>query len=699
MDVLAATGLVNHFGRVQENDNITVTPILLRKGTTKLALYGLANVRDERLFRTFREGFVKFLRPSQGSDEWFNLMTVHQNHTAHTSTGYLPETFLPDFMNLVIWGHEHDCIPEPVKNPNTGFSVLQPGSSVATSLIEGESLPKYSFILKIKGKEFSVEKIRLMTVRPFAIDSVSLANDSGITPAASRRPEITQWLNTKVEELIKKALEDWKQIQSNINTTQDPPLPLIRLKVDYSGGYEVENPRRFSNKFVQRVANVNDVVSFHRKRATTTNSHNNGVSSNHKIPTTSENGLEKVKVQSLVKEFLKDNDLQLLPENGLGDAVKDFVEKDDKEALKAFVNNSLDIQLNTLLKIDDLDEKTLPTEMNKAKRLLVLEAQKRSIPQHHEISNAKGTIETTSSNESGKPEEENSEEDEDILDNIVSQERPVTTSTQRTRQGIKPRVRNTTTKKIAARKETAGSTPETRSTSQTLKRGRKNAKTPDYFGESDENIISETEKDTTKEKNDEIIISSDEEIHSTLPMKQKSSTKNATISAALRQRNKPIETSKRGSKTTSKNRYLDDLTKNYTVDDSSTTHVSRDGLRSNTAGKNTTNTDTIVMSTRTTKNTEGINQRLSKSDASTYLRARAINNSNNGKSARSISAKRKRGPAEPQKTVSKNSQTIELVSFHRKKPNRIIIEFKTNTFFFINKTKQDLDEDEDDGFS
>lgn len=79
MDVLAATGLINHFGRVTENDNITLTPILLRKGSTNLALYGMANVRDERLFRAFREGQVKFLKPSTKEGEWFSLMAVHQN--------------------------------------------------------------------------------------------------------------------------------------------------------------------------------------------------------------------------------------------------------------------------------------------------------------------------------------------------------------------------------------------------------------------------------------------------------------------------------------------------------------------------------------------------------------------------------------------------------------------------------------------
>lgn len=89
MDVLAATGLINHFGQVAESDNITVSPILLRKGSTKLALYGLANVRDERLFRTFREGQVKFLRPEGAQEEWFNLMAVHQNQYVNLPLSYM----------------------------------------------------------------------------------------------------------------------------------------------------------------------------------------------------------------------------------------------------------------------------------------------------------------------------------------------------------------------------------------------------------------------------------------------------------------------------------------------------------------------------------------------------------------------------------------------------------------------------------
>ncbi len=50
----------------------------------------------------------------------------------------------------------------------------------------------------------------------------------------------------------------------------EPPLPLIRLKVEYTapegGKFDCENPQRFSNRFIGRVANTNDVVYFWRKK-------------------------------------------------------------------------------------------------------------------------------------------------------------------------------------------------------------------------------------------------------------------------------------------------------------------------------------------------------------------------------------------------------------------------------------------------
>jgi hypothetical protein len=41
---------------------------------------GLGNIRDERLFQTWKkEKKVKWLRPEQSADEWFNMFVLHQN--------------------------------------------------------------------------------------------------------------------------------------------------------------------------------------------------------------------------------------------------------------------------------------------------------------------------------------------------------------------------------------------------------------------------------------------------------------------------------------------------------------------------------------------------------------------------------------------------------------------------------------------
>ncbi len=53
--VFKVANLANYFGKAENVDDITVSPILIQKGLTKLALFGLGSVRDERLHRTFAQ--------------------------------------------------------------------------------------------------------------------------------------------------------------------------------------------------------------------------------------------------------------------------------------------------------------------------------------------------------------------------------------------------------------------------------------------------------------------------------------------------------------------------------------------------------------------------------------------------------------------------------------------------------------------
>lgn len=51
---------------------------------------------------------------------------------------------------LLLQGHEHDCHTELRQSVEGRCQVLQPGSSIATSLTAGEALQKHVFILEVK---------------------------------------------------------------------------------------------------------------------------------------------------------------------------------------------------------------------------------------------------------------------------------------------------------------------------------------------------------------------------------------------------------------------------------------------------------------------------------------------------------------------------------------------------------------------
>lgn len=57
---------------------IAVRPVLLRKGDTYLGLYGIGNVKDQRMHFELRSNRVRMYMPREKED-WFNVLLVHQN--------------------------------------------------------------------------------------------------------------------------------------------------------------------------------------------------------------------------------------------------------------------------------------------------------------------------------------------------------------------------------------------------------------------------------------------------------------------------------------------------------------------------------------------------------------------------------------------------------------------------------------------
>lgn len=257
------------------------------------------------------------------------------------------------------------------------FHIMQPGSSVATSLMPGEAVPKHVAILSLTGRDFKVETIRLKSVRPFVMKEIVLSEDKEAKGFAKKdnRTILTTYLIGVVERLIEQAKEEWLERQEDDDHDDEieAPLPLVRLRVEYSapdgGNFDCENPQRFSNRFVGKVANVNDVIQFYRKKAGAARKARDGA----ELPEESilaQMSFDSVKVEKLVREFLTAQSLTILPQNSFGDAVSQFVEKDDKHAMEMFVNESLLDQIKHLMEIDHADEDDIQNAMDQHKSKL-----------------------------------------------------------------------------------------------------------------------------------------------------------------------------------------------------------------------------------------------------------------------------------------------------------------------------------------
>jgi double-strand break repair protein MRE11 len=360
IDVLSAANLINHFGKSSTVDDITVYPVLLRKGRTRLAIYGMGHIRDERLHRVFVAKKVRYERPV-GDDDWFNMFVLHQNRVGHQAKNSIHECFLERWMDLILWGHEHECLIQPVKSAVADFFIVQPGSSVATSLIEGEAKPKHVGMLEVCGQQFRVRPIPLKTVRPFIIDDIALSAHDELDP--NDADAIEEFLAKRIDELVERAAHEHPS-QRPVR----PDLPLIRLRVDYTGGYQTPHPPRFGQRFVEKVANPESILLFQRVKVQPKRANGKGqadAKSSSSSPssasvgaTTSAAGQDPAAVAELIKDFL-DSAMGAKPELLLADdfntALAAFVDKEDPAAFRTALAASLARTREFILSADDKD--------------------------------------------------------------------------------------------------------------------------------------------------------------------------------------------------------------------------------------------------------------------------------------------------------------------------------------------------------
>ncbi|XP_011187962.1 double-strand break repair protein MRE11 [Zeugodacus cucurbitae] len=358
LDLLSVNGLINYFGRWTDLTKVTINPILLRKGETQLALYGLSHIHDARLVRLFEDFKVNFVCPASEEGEWFHLMVLHQNHADRGPKTNIPEHALPEFLNLVIWGHEHDCHIIPNLNGIRDFYVSQPGSSVATSLAEGEALKKYVGLLEIYKTRFQMKPLPLQTVRPFVFDSVDLATmtEELKLDEGDVQNKVIAMAKERVESMIIKAKA---QITGHPN---QPQLPLIRLRIIFSNEEQMFNAIRFGQSYNEQVANPADMIHFKKVIKRAKGEHSDfdnealrGALDNIQVDMGSEMKIENF-IERYFQEIPAKRQLKVLTPKILSEMCNRIVEKGDITAAEGIIKHCKDSALEHLLETLPADD-------------------------------------------------------------------------------------------------------------------------------------------------------------------------------------------------------------------------------------------------------------------------------------------------------------------------------------------------------
>eukprot|EP01031_Cornospumella_fuschlensis_P028746 gene28746-34700_t len=293
LDLLAISNLINYVGKSECVDRIEVVPVLLRKGDTLIALYMLGAVRDERLNRMWQQKKVTFVRPpaAQGRDSFFNVFVLHQNRDyGRGRKSCVHESMIPEWMDVVIWGNEHESQPQLQESAVSPFRILQPGSSVPTSLGESESSnkrPKHSALFEVEGRRFRCHPLPQRVFRPFVFRDVALAelcNQARPPLPAPSDPQAAAALDTLLCGVVREMIAEAHTLLATALASPPPasalPPPrfqlleaqrvLLRLRLDAADCPYPANPRptpqRWGLQFSAEVCNPADLLLLVKKK-------------------------------------------------------------------------------------------------------------------------------------------------------------------------------------------------------------------------------------------------------------------------------------------------------------------------------------------------------------------------------------------------------------------------------------------------
>jgi double-strand break repair protein MRE11 len=174
--------------------------------------------------------------------------------------------------------------------------------------------------------------------------SISLDVEDNIPQKGSEKEiqkRVDKFLQEQVREMIAKAQ------QKLTGHPLQPTLPLIRLRVEYSNEMHVLAAGRFGNYFHDQVANPSEILLFRKRSRDKKPKGDNEIDPEefedalprHMIATKMEDYISKYFEQQEAAD--EKSQLKVLDVKGIAEAVKIFIEKDQRDAIRTAVEGQV----------------------------------------------------------------------------------------------------------------------------------------------------------------------------------------------------------------------------------------------------------------------------------------------------------------------------------------------------------------------
>mmetsp|Transcript_3378 Transcript_3378/g.6944 ORF Transcript_3378/g.6944 Transcript_3378/m.6944 type:complete len:477 (+) Transcript_3378:1287-2717(+) len=292
LHLLDSSKLLTYLRHESFEGQLHVRPVVVRKpGGCTVAVYGMGFVKDQILHQMFKEQLVVFHKANAD----VHILLLHQNRYKGQGQGTpheycLPEHWIPDFIDIVIWGNEHESMPDSQAFPIMKCRVIQPGSTVPTSLIAAEAKPKHAILIEAGWERTEIITIPLTTPRQFFFTQLELS-------------EICR-TSDEAEAYIRRLLDSF--------LSEAHGLPLIRIKAEVTG-FEHVRVSQINSEYSDKVANKKVLATWKRRVV---------------ADTTSEVLLhcEKTELLDLIQDQINSMPLELFSPTLFQDALKASVE-------------------------------------------------------------------------------------------------------------------------------------------------------------------------------------------------------------------------------------------------------------------------------------------------------------------------------------------------------------------------------------